>query len=45
VPPLLDEAQARHPGLQIHFQQALGTQPAMQQAMLQVCLGLLERGP
>lgn len=44
VPPLLDAAQARHPGLQIHLQQALGTQPAMQQAMLQVCLGLLERG-
>lgn len=44
VPPLLDEAQTRHPGLQIRMQQALGTQPAMQQAMLQVCLGLLERG-
>lgn len=42
VPPLLDAAQARHPGLQIHLQQALGTQPAMQEAMLQVCRSLVE---
>ncbi len=45
VPPLLEQAQLRHPGLRIHLQQALGTQPAMQQAMLQVCLGLLEPRP
>jgi sirohydrochlorin cobaltochelatase len=42
VPPQLDEARARHPSLTFRLHSALGEQTAMQQAMAQVCLGLLE---
>ncbi len=45
VPPLLEQARERHPRLSLHMQEALGTQPAMQQALLQVCLELLETAP
>ena len=43
VPILLQAAQAQHPALQLVQHEALGVQPAMQQAMQAVCLQLVQQ--
>jgi len=44
VPIQLERVQQRHPGVQIRVQAALGEQPVMQAALLQVCETLLAGG-
>lgn len=43
VPPLLETAQSRHPGLRLRLHQALGEQAAMIAAMQSVCRELAAR--
>lgn len=42
VPPLINTLRERHPTLRFRLHDALGEQPALQQALLAVCLSLLD---